>query len=96
MSDETEPVDPGALIRLSVIRLFLANRFEDCEIVKCLDCKTGETCDVLFIPAMDPDDEIIYMTPAFVIPEPDIIAQEGRYIPVETLLKTSPVDFKNN
>jgi hypothetical protein len=96
MSDETESEDPGALIRLSVIRLFLANRFEDCEIVKCLDCKTGETCNVVFIPAMDPDDSTIYMTPAFAIPESDMISQESRYLPLETLLKTSPIDFKNN
>ena len=96
MSDDIESVDPGALIRLSVIRLFLANRFEDCEIVKCLDCKTGETCNVLFIPAMDPDDDTVYMTPAFAIPEPDMVSQEDRYLPHETLLKTSPIDFKNN
>lgn len=96
MSEETESVDPTALIRLSIIRLFLANRFEDCEIVKCLDAKTGKTCDVLFIPAMDPDDGDIYMTPTFAIPESDLSEQESRYLPLSALPKTSPVDFKNN
>ena len=96
MSDKTESIDPGALIRLSVIRLFLTNRFEDCEIIKCLDYKTGETCSVLFIPAMDPDSDIVYMTPAFAIPEPDMASQEDRYLPLETLSKSSPLDFKNN
>jgi hypothetical protein len=96
MSDETEPVDPGALIRLSVIRLFLAHKPEDCEIIKCLDTKTGLTCDVLFIPAMDPDTGDIHMTPAFAIPESNLSDQEDRYIPLDTLPKTSPIDFKNN
>ena len=50
----------------------------------------------MFIPAMDPDDDTIYMTPVFAIPEPDMVSQESRYLPLETLLKTSPIYFKNN
>lgn len=96
MPDETESIDPGALIRVSIIRLFLSNRFEECEIVKCLDSKTGETCHVLFIPAMDPDDGCIYMTPAFAIPESDIDEQESRFLPLNALPKTNPANFKNN
>lgn len=96
MSDETEQVDPAALVRLSIIRLFMVNRPEDCEIVRCLDTKTGKTCDVLFIPAMDPDTHCIHMTPAFAIPESDIEEQESRFLPLCTLPKTSPMDFQNN
>lgn len=96
MPDNTESVDPGALVRLSIIRLFLANRYEDCEIVKCLDIKTGGACDVVFIPAMDPDNGDIYMTPAFAIPESDLSEQEDRYVPLRELPKTSPINFKNN
>lgn len=96
MSEDTEPVDPTAMLRLSVIRLILANNFDDCEIVRCLDTKTGETCNVLFLPAMDPDGSDVFMTPAFAIPESDISDQERRYLPLDTLPKTSLVNFKNN
>lgn len=95
-TNSDESVDPTSIIRLSVIRLFLANRFEDCEIVRCLDVKTGETCDVLFIPAMDPDTGEVYMTPAFAIPESDMDEQEYRYTPVNQLAKNNPTNFKNN
>ena len=91
-----ESEDPTAIVRLSIIRLFLTNRFEDCEIVKCLDTKTGETCDVLFIPAMDPDTGETYMTPAFAIPESQMEEQELRFLPLCSLPKTNPVNFKNN
>ena len=96
MSEEIESVDPMAFLRLAVLRLFLANRPEDCEVIKCLDTKTGLTCDVLFIPAMDPDTGDIHMTPAFAIPESNLSDQEDRYIPLDTLPKTSPINFKNN
>ena len=96
MSEYTEPVDSTAMLRLSVIRLILANNFDDCEIIKCLDTKTGDTCNVLFLPAMDPDDGDVYMTPAFAIPESDISEQESRYLPVDTLPRTNLTNFKNN
>lgn len=96
MSDEIESVDPAAMVRLSVIRLFLANRPEDCDVVRCLDTRTGMTCDVMFIPAMNPDTGELHMTPAFPLPESDLEEQESRYLPLATLPKTSQQNFKNN
>jgi hypothetical protein len=95
-SKQFEPIDPGSILRLEVIRLFLSNRYEDCEVIRCLDVKTGEACDVLFIPAMDPDTDEMHMTPTFAIPESSLEDQEFRYIPVTMLAKTNPANFKNN
>jgi hypothetical protein len=96
-SKNTQPnTDPRSKAKVEIIGLFLANCPEDCEIVKCLDVKTGELCDVLFIPALDPNDSVLYMTPAFPIPESDIATQLSRYIPVNKLDNTSPLNYKNN
>lgn len=89
-------IDPESFIRLSIVRLILAERFDDCEIVRCLDTKTGETCDVAFLPAMDMQTGKVYMTPAFPVPEAKMEKQEARYLPVEDLPKTNEQNYKNN
>jgi hypothetical protein len=99
MTEDETSHDPTSLIRLGVIRIILANSFDDVEIVRCLDTYTGKPCDVVFIPAKDPNEDgedSVFMMPTFPLPEQEVEAQLDRYIPLDTLPKTNQTDYKNN
>ena len=99
MTPDEFSADPMSLIRLGVIRIILANSFDDIEIVRCLDTYTGKPCDVVFIPAKDPDEDgedSIFMMPAFALPNPEVQSQMERFIPLDSLPTNNQTNYKNN
>jgi hypothetical protein len=78
-----------------MIRVMMNQQIDELELVRCLDTKTGEECDVLFVPAMDQDGEI-HAIPGFPIPVDDTHEMLDRYVPVDQLAKTNPTKFYNN
>lgn len=90
-----ENTDPGSLIRLIMIRVMLDKQVDELGLIRCLDTKTGEECDVLFVPAMD-QDGFVRPIPGFPVPVDDTNELLERYVPLSKLPKTNPADFRNN
>lgn len=90
-----QDTDPTALMRVIMIRAMLNHQQDELGLVRCLDTKTGEECDVLFVPAMDTDGGI-HPIPGFPVPVDDTNELLARYVPVAQLPKTNPSNFKNN
>jgi hypothetical protein len=87
--------DPGSLMRLLMLRVMLNDQADEVGIVRCLDIKTGDECDVVFIPAMDAAGEV-YPIPGFPVPIDDTNELLHRYVPVAQLAKTNPTKYYNN
>lgn len=90
-----ENADPGSLMRLIMIRVMMNHQIDELGLVRCLDTKTGDECDVLFVPAMDQDGEI-HAIPGFPIPADDTQEMLARYVPIDQLPKNNPTKFYNN
>lgn len=87
--------DPTALMRIIMIRVMLNHQADELELIRCLDTKTGDECDVLFIPALD-DDGRSFQIPGFPVPVDNTNELLARYVPVADLPKTNPSKFYNN
>lgn len=90
-----EDTDPTALMRVIMIRAMLNHQQDELELVRCLDIKTGEECDVLYVPAMDTEGDV-HLIPGFPVPVDDTNELLSRYVPVSQLPKTNPCNYKNN
>ena len=90
-----EAADPTALMRIIMLRAMLNHQQDELELVRCLDLKTGEECDVVFVPAMDEEGDI-HLIPGFPVPIDDTNQLLARYVPVSELPKTNPSKFYNN
>lgn len=90
-----EAADPTALMRIIMLRAMLNHQQDELELVRCLDLKTGEECDVVFVPAMDEEGDI-HLIPGFPVPVDDTNQLLARYVPVSELPKTNPSNYKNN
>lgn len=90
-----EAVDPTALMRIIMIRVMLNHQADELELIRCLDTKTGDECDVVFVPAMDGEGDI-HMIPGFPVPVDDTNELLARYVPVSVLPKPNPTKFYNN
>jgi hypothetical protein len=88
-------IDPGSLMRLIMIRVMMNHQIDELGLVRCLDTKTGDECDVLFVPAMDADGEV-HPIPGFPIPVDDTKELLQRYVPLDQLPKNNPTKFYNN
>lgn len=94
MHVDTE-TDPTALMRLIMIRVMLNHQADELELVRCLDTKTGDECDVVFVPAMDADGDI-HLIPGFPVPVDNTHELLARYVPVASLPKSNPSKYYNN
>lgn len=94
MHVDTE-TDPTALMRLIMIRVMLNHQADELELIRCLDVKTGDECDVLFVPAMDAEGDV-HMIPGFPVPSDDTNEMLERYVPLAQLPKTNATKFYNN
>ena len=82
-------------MRLVMIRVMLNHQADELELVRCLDIKTGDECDVLFVPSMD-EEGGIHMIPGFPVPVDNTQELLSRYIPVSELPKSNPSKYYNN
>lgn len=82
-------------MRLIMIRAMLNHQVDELELVRCLDTKTGDECDVLFVPAMDTDGDI-HLIPGFPVPCDNTHELLSRYVPVSVLPKTNQSKYYNN
>lgn len=90
-----EAADPTALMRIIMLRAMLNHQQDELELVRCLDLKTGEECDVVFVPAMDEEGDI-HLIPGFPVPVDNTQELLARYVPVASLPKTNPSKYYNN
>jgi hypothetical protein len=82
-------------MRLIMIRVMMNHQIDELGLIRCLDTKTGDECDVLFVPAMDQDGEI-HAIPGFPIPVDSTHEMLERYVPLDQLPKNNPTKFYNN
>lgn len=82
-------------MRLIMIRVMLNHQADELSLVRCLDTNTGQECDVLFVPAMDQDGDIVAI-PGFPVPCDDTNELVRRYVPLDQLPKTNSSQFYNN
>jgi hypothetical protein len=87
--------EPDSLMRLIMIRVMLNHQADELELVRCLDTKTGDECDVVFVPAMDADGDI-HLIPGFPVPVDNTHELLARYVPVANLPKSNPSKYYNN
>ncbi len=88
-------IDTESVVRLNLLRRLILHSPDDIELVHCLDIKTGDECDVVFVPALD-EDGVVYLIPGFPVPVDNSDELINRYVPVSQLAKSNPTKFYNN
>lgn len=90
-----EDADPTSVMRVIMLRVMLNTQSDELELTHCLDTKTGEECDVVFVPVISDQGDPL-MIPGFPVPTDNVREMMARYVPISQLPKTNPAGYYNN